>query len=266
MSTCIITIIKNEQDYLEQWIAYHISLGIDTLFVFEDVGSDSHAYITDKYEQVRLMSVLDVYYTYNDRQFAIKRRLDKKPMQRVFQNLAYKRFTKEYDWCFFIDVDEYITCDKPLKEVLDLYKEYDALVMYWQNYNANEHYIKPQTPYNLIETYTEKCGNSEEDEEKHIITKLALNCHTYKLWLFNHHYPYSESKWCYTNFTQEQSVKSYDNIYIRHYITKSYEEYLHKLYVRGMFCSNHRNDNEFFEYNPEMKDKQKIEEVRSLFE
>ena len=30
MKTCIITIIKNEHNYLAQWIKYHTELGIDT--------------------------------------------------------------------------------------------------------------------------------------------------------------------------------------------------------------------------------------------
>lgn len=265
MRTCIITIIKNEHNYLEQWIAYHISLGIDTLFVFEDIGSVSHASITDKYEQVRLMSVLDIYYNDTDRAFAIRRREENKPMQYVFQQLAYRRFIKEYDWCFFIDVDEYITCDQPLKETLEMYKEYDAIVMQWQNFNANGHYRKPEGQYSLIDIYTEKCGNSKEDNERHITTKIALNAHTYIKWLFNHHYPVDVSKWCYTDFTQDREHKTYDNIYIRHYITKSYEEYLHKLYVRGMCYTNHRDDKEFFEYNQNMTDEEKINEVKELF-
>lgn len=252
MKTCIITIIKNEHSYLEQWIVYHINLGIDTLFIFEDIGSESHSHITDKYEQVQLMSVLDVYYNDKDKQFAIKKHNDKYPLQNVFQQLAYRKFIKEYDWCFFIDVDEYITCTSQLNDILDLYNEYDAVVMQWQNYNANGHIMKPKEPYSLIDTYTQKCGNIIEDENRHITTKLILNCHKYKLWSFNHHYPSSVSNWCYTNFTQDSSYKSYDNIYVRHYITKSYEEYVHKLNKRGMFFPSHRNIEDFFIYNPDM--------------
>lgn len=265
MKTCIITIIKNEQDYLEQWIAYHINLGIDTLFVFEDVGSESHAYITDKYEQVRLMSVLDVYYNDNDRNIAIRRRKENKPMQNQFQNMAYRKFTKEYDWCIVMDVDEYITCERPFNELLEMYKGYDAVVMQWQNYNANGHYRRPQLNYNLIDTYTEKCGFSDYDEEHKLTSKMILNCKTYKL-MFCHHYPSKKYKWCYTNLTQDEDRKIYDNIYIRHYITKSYEEYLHKLYVRGMSYVVHRDDKEFFKYNPNMTDKQKIKEVKDLYD
>ena len=35
--------------YLDEWIRYHLDLGIDHIFIFEDIDSDSHKDITDKY-------------------------------------------------------------------------------------------------------------------------------------------------------------------------------------------------------------------------
>ena len=54
MNVCIITVIKNEQEYLNEWIRYHLDLGIDHLFIFEDKGSESHKEITDKYSSDRV--------------------------------------------------------------------------------------------------------------------------------------------------------------------------------------------------------------------
>ena len=52
MKTCIFVVIKDEQEYIEDFIRYHINLGIDTLFIFEDIDSTSHKSITDKYKQL----------------------------------------------------------------------------------------------------------------------------------------------------------------------------------------------------------------------
>ena len=49
MKTCICTVIKNEHLYLEDWIKYNISLGIDKIYIVEDIGSESHKDIIDKY-------------------------------------------------------------------------------------------------------------------------------------------------------------------------------------------------------------------------
>ena len=82
MKTSIITIIKDEQLYLDQWIAYHINIGVDRLFILEDVGSTSHASITEKYEQVKLMSVLDIFYNDKDKEYVRQRRLNNQPTQK----------------------------------------------------------------------------------------------------------------------------------------------------------------------------------------
>ena len=40
MKSCILTVIKNEHEYLDEWIKYHLDLGIDHIFIFEDIDSD----------------------------------------------------------------------------------------------------------------------------------------------------------------------------------------------------------------------------------
>jgi hypothetical protein len=34
MKCCILTIIKNEHEYLDEWIRYHLDLGIDHIFIY----------------------------------------------------------------------------------------------------------------------------------------------------------------------------------------------------------------------------------------
>lgn len=48
--SCILTVIKNEHLYLDEWIKYHLDFGIDHLFIMEDIDSDSHDEITNKYK------------------------------------------------------------------------------------------------------------------------------------------------------------------------------------------------------------------------
>jgi hypothetical protein len=46
MKTAIFVIIKDEQNYLDEWLDYHLNLGIDEIFLYEDYGSLSHSIIT----------------------------------------------------------------------------------------------------------------------------------------------------------------------------------------------------------------------------
>ena len=55
---CILTIIKDEQEYLEEWIKYHLNLGINHIFILEDSNSTSHRYITDKYLLNQLLNYI----------------------------------------------------------------------------------------------------------------------------------------------------------------------------------------------------------------
>ena len=48
ITSCIFTIIKDEREYIEEFIRYHLNLGIDHIFIFEDIGSVSHKDIVDK--------------------------------------------------------------------------------------------------------------------------------------------------------------------------------------------------------------------------
>lgn len=61
MTSCIFTVIKNEHLYLEEWIRYHLDLGINHIFVFEDIDSETHRHITYKYgDKVSLNGIITV--------------------------------------------------------------------------------------------------------------------------------------------------------------------------------------------------------------
>ena len=61
MKICIHTVILNELDeYLKAWLDHHSPM-VDHIFIYEDIGSHSHKHITDKYPNVTLQSVLDIY-------------------------------------------------------------------------------------------------------------------------------------------------------------------------------------------------------------
>lgn len=257
MKTCAFTIIKNEQEYLEEWIKYHLNLGVDHLFIFEDDGSKSHKDITNKYpsDKVSLNSVtilpIDKSHVHNWQE----------SKQSIYnkEGLWWIKNNYNYDWCFAIDCDEYITLSNDgdtIQSVLSLYSEYDAVILQWQNYNANGHIYKPNyEEKGIIDTYSQKCGKSINDAAWKS-TKLIYKLSDFKKHYFlGTHLCYDFCKWCKTDYSKELNKICYDNIYLRHYLTKSWEEYVWKLNVRGMFHVKHRNYDEFFEMNKDMLDR-----------
>lgn len=249
MKICICTIIKDElEEYLDDFINYHLNLGIDHFFFFEDINSSSHQNMLSKYSSkyVTLMSVKDVLrkeeLEYVTKYHGIKQILALK------EGMEFIKSNYDFDWCFAIDIDEYITLkdnSQSIKVLLWNYADYDVIRMDWQNYNANGLIYKPDYSKQKIEDiYTQPCIMSTDDNP-YMVMKNAFNMKTFK--------PY-----CLKNVHQiHEFVSSIANaskdIYIRHYITKSWEEYVWKLKSRGMFNSGHRNFEHFFDFNPDLK-------------
>ena len=250
MNTCICTIIKNEREYLEDWLKYNIGLGITKIYIIEDEGSESHKDITDKYPEVE---ILDIKY---DEEKA------KKNFHRVRQSyfqtemFNYIKSLNIYDWCFIIDIDEYITLteDISLQDFLSEYSEYSELMLYWKNYGASGHITKPD--YSKVnsyrEYYTKPCGYSNMDLKYSYFMKKGINLHkispNYKV---NMHY-HSMATYIKTDFQKGIHTPCFKRAYLAHYITRSWEEYIWKLLKRGMCCDNHRKIDDFFEMNRDL--------------
>ena len=77
MKVCIFTCIKDEREYLDDFLKYHSELGLH-IFVFEDLFSVSHKDITDKYDNVYLHSVSELY-SINELPKLIENRLNRIP-------------------------------------------------------------------------------------------------------------------------------------------------------------------------------------------
>lgn len=265
METCILTIIKNEQEYLGEFIKYHLGLGIDHIFVFEDIGSESHEEITSRYtDSVTLKSVFELNDSNTHKLYNLC------PSNKNYRGHDQLNFFKEgmlwikenfsYGWCFAIDCDEYITLENEtdtLDSVLEKYSDYEAIALQWENHNANGHVSKPDySEKGVVETYTQKCGGSINDDWIRS-RKYAFYLPTYQKYYYQgHHICSGLAKWCKTDYTQDLKTESFKNIYLRHYITKSWEEWIWKLNTRGMFHPVHRNYEEFFCMNEDLRDRQ----------
>lgn len=261
MKTCIHTVILNELDeYLKSWLDHHTKM-VDHIFIFEDIGSHSHKHITDEYTNVTLWSWRDLYDDEFQRQRLVKHKENGGINQTFYILDGITKIQKLgiYDWCFAIDIDEYITLQEPYKSIPDVlseFQQYDFIVIQWMNFGANGHIYKPN--YNgkdYREFYTTKADFSDADATFKMDSKCCWNLNKITRWnLCGLHC--GAGNWVKTDFKKDRRSTVYDKIYLSHYVTKSWEEYLWKLYVRGMHCGNrHRKDNDFFQINKDMLDK-----------
>ena len=261
MKTCIHTVILNEPDeYLKPWLDCHSKM-VDRIFIYEDIGSWSHKHLTDQYPNVTLWSVFDIY---DDEWYKNKLIINREKggiNQRfyIMDGILKIQALNEYDWVFAIDIDEFITLEEPYKDipsVLSEFKDADAVMLHWLNIGATGRIYKPNyngSDYRLF--YTAEAEQTENDKAKKITTKLAFNLRKITKWNLSglHCCP---GNWVNTNGRKDRKEITYNKIYLKHYLTKSWEEYLWKVYVRGMHCRLlHRGVKDFFEINPDMVDK-----------
>ena len=254
--TLIATCIKDEVDYLEDFIKYHLDLGIDEIHIFEDYGSISHKSICDKYHNVYLKSILDIF-PEEQRDEIIQMRKDKTPPQTLYINQMLKYLHPTHNdgwWVFLTDIDEYITCTEKFPDILDRYKDYESVLLYWKNFGVSGRLYKPKYDKPIYDIYTKPCGYELYSDMKYYkITKFCVNLNKWKeehkYWIHN-----APRNWIKADGTYKRTEIVYEPLYLRHYITKSVEEYLWKVYVRGMFHNGHRQWKSLVEMCPEVKD------------
>lgn len=241
-TSCILTIIKNEHQYLDEWIRYHLDLGIDHIFILEDTDSDSHKDICDKYDKVSLNSVTIVLNEAQRKEAKEVKELNKYSVQNLYfrSGLKYLQSNYDYDWCFIIDADEFITLeDNTIKGVLSLYESYEAFVMNWKLYGANGYVNKPLNK-GVIEAFTKEAEGKMPNQVKTCYRLKAFR----NEFLYTLHHPTDKCKWCNTD----------NKVYLRHYITKSWEEYVWKRKTRGYPWGRERDFEYFFKINPDMNE------------
>ena len=248
METCILVLIKNEQEYLDDFITYHLNLGIDHIFFLEDYLSKPHDFITMKYDEVTLIKASSF----------IDNEINEKHNQVVISKLCLRHIKENYDfeWCFVIDSDEFLTLEDSnttLNEVMAQFKNYDSVILQWKNYGANGLVFKPDySAKHITEIFTKE---TKTDYRCDYTTKVAYNLKIFNVDNFFHlHFTGGNSKWCKTDFSQDMEKKVYDKLYIRHYITKSLEEYIVKIRSK-CFEKGYRRTSLFFYLNPEMEEK-----------
>lgn len=262
---CIVTIVKDEQLYLDEWIKYHLDMGVDHIFIVEDYDSKSHESITSKYDNVTLMSVKDIL-TDDELEYAFKAKVTKEdnPQHLYFKKaISNVKRMRKYDWCFQIDVDEFIELNEKdvglnatIVSVMRQFNEYDAVLLQWKCYGATCNVFMPDYSKTTVrETFLKPSpkGVLHCRKPDHWSKRAIFNLHRYEeSFYYTVHQPSKECCLCNTRFDKDRTSWCYDKIFLRHYITKSLEEYVWKKSVRGYFNGASRTLEHFFMMNPEM--------------
>ena len=135
----VCAIFKDEVSALAEWVAYHLVVGVDHFFLYDNESTDDGA-------SILLTGTLKDYVTVVP------------ILSRPAQLHAYRHFmdfhARNWDWVAFIDLDEFIhpiEADS-IKDLLPRYGSYSGVLLHWLNFGPNGHESRPNGL--VIENYT----------------------------------------------------------------------------------------------------------------
>ena len=211
---CICTIAKNEEDYLQEWIEYHLKIGFDFIVLYDNNDNNKQEEICKKYQQVLCVK-------FKEKQYAA-------------YNHFLKHFGEDFDYIAFIDIDEFIVFnpDQPIQNIKDFINKTNREYYHfsWMVMDDNDLVYKDDRP--VMERFTRPLkkfdyGNFNFPVNFHVKSLIKYN----KNLKSTHSHYFNCGYKCYNCDNEEVDGNSpvmYPNhnvCYIKHFLTKSAEEY-----------------------------------------
>ena len=239
---CVYSMIKNEQLYLDEWIQYHLNLGVDRIVLVEDWNSAPHDEIVKKYDKIELIHIKDILTSVEINHSFRQRHI----IEWFIRDDAPKH---NIDWGILLDIDEYLHMQVSLSEFAERYANCSAVHLYWKCYNANGHYKRePGTNYELYANET-----AAFLPKANYNTKFFVNINRANGRVQSVHYYYSGVDVANKLVTfRHNDIPIYSIAWIDHFITRSYEDWQIRLKEHPSLNAR-KNEGTFWLYNPTMK-------------
>ena len=255
--TVICAIVKNEQRFIREWVEHYLKIGFDKLYVYEDYGSKTHNdEISDYIEQGKVEFVnLETSNLPIPRRGIITKggQSTQKVLYRWFFDQC-KKGNIEADWAGFFDVDEFMMFEDgwDLQRLEDDFSEDAGILLSWKLYGANGHEKRPEG--NVVDNYTSSMPEGFLlDLAIQINVKSLVNIQKCKGLKTIHVF----RDCLITDKTPLYKTLCFQKAWLNHYYSKSWEDYLDRIFARGNMQNNFRSLDQFFRVNPELKPKMK---------
>ena len=248
-SLCLL--IKNENEYLKEWLDHHEEIGIDHFYIYDN-GST--------------VPVLETIKEYKDGYYVNKTTVIEwvgtfKHMQHECYDHCLLHFGNETRWLGFIDTDEFMTTNENINELLSEFEDDFCLWIPWELYNSNGHIDNPHKPQK--EAYTTAIANPfgiygkvflQPFRTKKMYVHLAQPKSKFDKIVNNTHIKHLDSLYdLHMQYYGDGSDRRmFERIKCNHYMTRSFEEWYEKI-RRGSCDPNFlRKFATYFDYNPDL--------------
>ena len=260
ISACLCVIGKNEILYATEYVNYYKKLGFDHIYIYDNnnVNEEKFNDVIYQYINTNFVTIINIRGMIEPQCFA------------YFD--CYKKNNKKYDWLAFFDFDEFLELphDKNIKKFLSntKYTKCVSIKINFLFFSDNELlYYDNRT---LRERFTQPLYNHSSNYFTKVIVRGKLKSN---YWSYNCN-PHTSHFKCISCDSMGKKVNYktkivkpayYELAYLKHYYTKSTEEYFIKSYRGNAFAKVYWNNKrkmikirDYFLYNKKTESKIKL--------
>jgi hypothetical protein len=131
---CVVAIVKGEDPFIDEWIAYHRMIGVDHFFLYDNDPEGPLKHLLKGYAD--FVTVIDWPGEYEEIPGRNKQ-------TKAYENSLHRI---KHKWVAFIDGDEFIVLRRHanLQEFIDEFEDVGAVLLTWHLFGHNGHYTNPK--------------------------------------------------------------------------------------------------------------------------
>lgn len=249
LSICLM--FKNEAPFLKEWLDYHLTIGVDHFYLYNNNSDDNYREVLKNYIENGVVSLID---------------FPKPNAQFEAYMQCYNDFRKDNNWIMFLDADEFL-CPKyeiNIKTWLKKYNKFHAVNIHWLMFGTGG-ILEHDYSRNVIEQYFASWDRLSPHGKTIINTRYEI-ANSNRWYLHHHTYMYRKifgirmvvpavnqfGYICTIDKTWGGGNNKYNNsnIQINHYFTKSWSIWSEKMKKTDvLFTNNPKSDiNYFYKY------------------
>lgn len=244
----ICAIVKNEQRYIREWVEHYLYIGFECIYIYEDFGSNSHKlqlsdYITTGKVVLTPLCTADLI-DIQKRGTSVQRKLYRMFLQRC-------RNERLADWVGFFDVDEFLAFEAgwDLGRLEENFSNHGGVLLSWRIYGANGYIRRPNG--SVVESYTKSMPDGFLCDPCSWQWNVKSLVNVNKCDGMRHIHIFNDCV-----FTDHSSIETgritFTKAWINHYFTKSWDDFLERIFNRGNMSNNYRCLDGFFRCNPDL--------------
>jgi hypothetical protein len=262
MKVYVCALAKNEHLYINEWVGHYLKLGVDKVFIYDndDKGTKYIGdFIDKKYlPRVKIINARGIHFD---------------NMQGTFYTNFYRLESKNFDWCLFCDIDEFLVGIDNIKTFLSQsrFGLFNQIRVKWKMFGDDD-LIERDMNKGVTETFTKEITytlSRDLSTQVHLENqgKTIIRGHLPNILFNSVHFANSTTqkalpsclpsgKICFSGVEIRENYKN-EKVFLNHYMTKSLSEFVKQKINRtdAVFGKRHLDMNYYWRINKKTDEK-----------